>query len=203
MSSQAQPGSDSGRPPDADNFDLGDTVLDREDDDPNSATVINCPPVSCDAWDVGEETVADHNSEYDAEADVIVVAFDDDLAEAKPEYDGDEPLLLAEIGVPTYAFPPGRLTNVDASGKTSDDEEGSASTAGAPPLEGFDGVRELKERLEETSDIDVNREDGEPVLAVTKAGREYRIRADGSVSDGPFQSRLADVAAEYLGGESE
>lgn len=198
MSSQAQPGSDGGRLPDADSFDLGDTVLDREDDDPNTATVINCPPVSCDAWDVGEETVADHNPEYDAEADVIVVAFDDDLDEAKPEYTGDEPVPLAEIDVPTYAFPPGRLANVDASG-----EEDHAPAPGGSPLEGFDGVRELKERLEETSDVDVRREDGKPVLALTKAGREYRIRADGSVSDGPFQSKLADVAAEFLGGEGE
>lgn len=199
MSSQAQPGSDGGRLPDADSFNLGDTVLDREDDDPNTATVINCPPVSCDAWDVGEETVADHNPEYDAEADVIVVAFDDDLDEAKPEYDGDEPIPLAEIDVPTYAFPPGRLANVDASG----DDGGDAPDAATSPLEGFDGVRDLKERLEETSDVDVRREDGKPVLALTKAGREYRIRTDGSVSDGPFQSKLADVAAEFLGGECE
>ncbi|MFY4815024.1 hypothetical protein ACOJIV_20365 [Haloarcula sp. AONF1] len=197
MSSQAQPGSDAGGLPGADRFDVGDTVLDREDNDPNSATVINCPPVSCDAWDVGEETVADHNPEYDADADVIVVAFDEDLDEAKPEYTGDEPLPLAEIDVPTYAFPPGRLVNLDASG-----EEDHAPAPGASPLEGFDGVRELKERLEETSDVDVRREDGKPVLALTKAGREYRIRADGSVSDGPFQSKLADVAAEYLGGDA-
>ena len=198
MSSQAQPGTDGGRLPDADSFDLGDTVLDREDDDPNTATVINCPPVSCDAWDVGEETVADHNPEYDADADVIVVAFDDDLDEAKPEYTGAEPIPLAEIDVLTYAFPPGRLARVGAG-----DEEDDAPAARASPLEEFDGVRELKERLEETSDVDVHQEDGEPVLAITKAGREYRIRADGSVSDGPFQSKLTDVAGEFLGGESK
>ncbi|RLM62554.1 hypothetical protein [Halorubrum sp. Atlit-26R] len=196
MSSQAQPGSDGGRLPDTNSFELGDTVLDREDDDPNTATVINCPPVSCDAWDVGEETVADHNPAYDAEADVIVVAFDDDLAEAKPDYDGTDPIPLAEVDIPTYAFPPGRLVNVEASGRECDSHRANAS-----PLEGFDGVRELKERLEETSDVGVHREDGEPVLTITKAGREYRIRSDGSVSDGPFQSKLADVAAEFLGGD--
>ncbi|MFW6382420.1 MAG: hypothetical protein ACOCZD_00085 [Haloferacaceae archaeon] len=199
MSSQAGSSNDSGGA-NVDTFAVGDTVVDRQDDDPNTATVINCPPVTCAEWDVGDETVADHNPEYDPEADVVVVAFDEDLDEARPDYDGSEPLPLAEIDLPTYAFPPGRLALLDTErGAAAKENQTDPSRS---PLDGFDDLRELKERLEENADVDVRCDSGEPVLTLTKAAREYRIRPDGSVSDGPFQTMLADVAAEYVGGES-
>ena len=201
MSSQAQTASDGG-PTNVDTFAVGDTVVDREDDDPNTATVVNCPPVSCEEWEVGEETVADHNPEYDAEADVIVVAFDDDLDEGGPEWSGDEPLPLAEADVPTYAFPPGRLARLDGGDPDADGSTDKSETT-TSPLDGYAELRELKERLEENSEVDVLRDRGEPVLSITKAAREYQIRPDGTVSEGPFQTRLADVADEYLGGDGK
>ena len=190
---------------------IGDAVLDAEDDDPTPATVVNLPPLTCEEWDVGDETVADHNPDHPADAEIVVVAFDDDLAEYAPEWDGDAPLSLAETDVRVYAFPPTRLRlQSDAEDRrreadredATDDEGETPSPAHEDPLRAWGGLADLKARLEERHDVDVRHEGDEPLLAFDKAGREYRVRPDGSVSDGPFSDRIADVAAEYLGGES-
>jgi hypothetical protein len=207
--------------PTTDAFAVGDTVRDREDDDPDPATVVNLPPVSCADWKVGSRTVAEDNPEYDSDAEVVVVAFDEDLETYAPDWDGEEPLSLAETDVYVFAFPPGRLAPVEEATETGEtDEAGDADetdeTGTAPeeasetdeepprdPLDGFDGLRELKDRLAERSDVRVETDDGEPVLVVDKLGADHRIHADGSVSDGPIAARLRDVAAEYLGGDAE
>ena len=194
----------------ADDYSVGETVLDAEDDDPSPATVVNLPPVTCAEWEVGETTVADMNPDHPADAEVVVVSFDEDLAEYAPEWDGDAPLTLAETDVHFYAFPPTRLrrgSEVENRRREETREGGTngegdtPSTTPSDPLGDWEGIRALKTRLGERHDVEVRREDGEPLLAFDKAGREYRVRADGSVSDGPFSSRIADVAAEYLGGE--
>lgn len=97
---------------------IGDRVLDRDDDDPDEAVVVNCPDVTAADWDVGERTVATFpgNEPYAADADVMVVVFRDDLDEYAPGYAGDEPLPvadLADVGVPHYAFPEPRLRVVE------------------------------------------------------------------------------------------
>jgi hypothetical protein len=190
----------------ADDYAIGDAVLDAEDDDPTPATVVNLPPVTCEEWQVGDETVADHNPDHPADAEIVVVAFDDDLAEYAPEWDGEAPLSLAETDVYVYAFPPARLRL--RQGEEADREDGPDDEAATPsparedPLRAWDGLADLKARLEERHDVEVRREDGEPLLAFDKAGREYRVRPDGSVSDGPFSERIAEVAVEYLGGEA-
>lgn len=190
----------------ADDFAIGDAVLDAEDDAPTPATVVNLPPVTCDDWRVGDETVADHNPDHPADAEVVVVAFDDHLDEYAPEWDGDAPLVLAETDVYYYAFPPTRLRPADDAEdrRRDEDREAAADDEGetpSDPLAAWDGLQQLKARLEERHEVEVRREDGEPLLAFDKAAREYRVRPDGSVSDGPFADRIADVAAEYLGGE--
>jgi hypothetical protein len=181
----------------ADDYAIGDAVLDAEDDDPTPATVVNLPPVTCEEWQVGNQTVADHNPDHPADAEIVVVAFDDDLAEYAPEWGGDAPLSLAETDVYVYAFPPTRLCLRHE--EEADPEDGPD---GEDPLGAWDGLADLKARLEERHDVDVRHEGDEPLLAFEKAGREYRVRPDGSVSDGPFSDRIADVAAEYLGGEA-
>jgi hypothetical protein len=177
--------------PDSEAFDLGDRVLDREDDDPDEAVVVNRPPVAAEEWTVfhenGEEvTVADDNPGYDPKAEVIVVAFAAELEDAHPAYDADEPLALAEAECYTYAFPPGRLERVD-------DTDPEA-------LLGED-MSALRERLEDAgADVTVERDGRDAVLLVEKLGREHRITADGEVS-GPLAGRLSEVVDEYLGGE--
>lgn len=195
--------------PTADAFAIGDKVRDREDDDANTATVINLPPVSCADWEVGSGSVAEDNPEYDADADVVVVAFDTDLAEHARDWAGEEPLSLAEAPVRFYAFPPGRLAAVEETTETTTADTEDGDQAETPtdtdddPLDGHDDVRALRDRLSERSEVRVEGEAGEPVLVVDKLGAAHRIRADGRVSEGPIADRLREVAAEYLGGEGE
>lgn len=210
--SAAGDATDGGRDlPTTDAFAVGDTVRDREDDDPDPATVVNLPPVECSDWEVvgRDATVAEDNPEYDPDAEVVVVAFDEDLANYAPDWDGDEPLSLGETEVATFAFPPGRLAFVEETTETAPedpeptDETETTDDPPRDPLDGFDAVRDLKERLAERSDVRVEADDGEPVLVVDKLGADHRIHADGTVSDGPIADRLRDVAAEYLGGDAE
>lgn len=200
-----------GELPSADETTLGASVVDREADtaDPNTATVINLPPVTCGEWEIhGDSTVAEDNPEYDPDSEVVVVAFDDELADREPEFDGDEPLTLAETSVRFYAFPPARLALVgDEDEADSAEPEPDEQTSDAPeepdPLEGYPDMRALRERLGENADVDVLRDRGEPALSIVKLGAEHIIRADGSVSEGPLSNRLAGVVDEYLGGEGE
>ena len=99
----------------------GDLVADREDTDPDTAVVVNKPPVPAEEWELGYKsegetvTVADENPEYDSESDVLVVAFHADLVESHPDWSRDEgSLRLADAECNTYAFPPGRLQKLSA-----------------------------------------------------------------------------------------
>lgn len=170
---------------------VGARVVDRDDPDPNEAVVVNTPPVPADEWEAytrydGEEvTVAADNPGYDAGAEVVVVAFAEDLADAHPQYAGDAPLELGSVECPTYAFPPGRLERVD----TTDPEALLTDEQAA-----------LRDRLAESADVRVEREADEAVLVVEKLGEEHRITPDGGVT-GALAGRIEPVAAEYLGGE--
>jgi hypothetical protein len=198
-----------------------DVVRDREDDDADDAVVVNTPPVTADEWVVhrhdGVTTVADDNPEYDADAEVVVVAFRDELAEARPGFvETTEALPLADTGgLSTYAFPPGRLRRVasicpedgghEDSNDTQDETEAHTPEgkppSTVPPEERIsEGMRCLRERLAESGDVRVGEVDGEAVLVVPKLGEEHTIFPDGSVSDGPLEDRIADLAAEYLEG---
>ena len=62
-----------------DDFALGDTVVDREQDDPDTAIVVNRPPMAAKDWEAyrvnGEVvTAAEDNPEYDPASNVIVAS---------------------------------------------------------------------------------------------------------------------------------
>jgi hypothetical protein len=188
---------------------VGALVEDADDSDPNPAVVINRPPVALDEWvayrdDEGEEvSVAGDNPAYDADSEVVVVAFREDLERAHPDWSPPEALELpAEC--PTYAFPPRRLRRIGDLVEEDDAEDaGGSETTPADRL--TDAQRALRERLEETSDVAAVADPDDPeaaVLAVEKLGATHMIDADGAVEGGPVADRLADVAAEYLGGDS-
>lgn len=139
--------------PDGDDetFSIGTYVIDTEDPEPNLAVVINRPPMTCEEWvayhtpETGEVTVAEDNPEYDATADVIVVAFYEELRAENPEWSPDDgPFDLGAAEFKPYAFPPGRLEVVDPDdwvedaepwdvaaddGAAADDESGTGSEA--------------------------------------------------------------------------
>jgi hypothetical protein len=174
---------------DRDVRELGARVVDVDDEDPNEAVVVNLPPVPAAEWiayvDDGEEvTVADDNPEYNAAAEVVVVAFADEFDAAHPTWNADNPLPLGEADCATYAFPPGRLKRVD-------DTDPEALLT--------DGQAALRERLAESATVDVERVADHAVLVVEKLGREHRIVPGGQVS-GPLAGQLQPIAAEYLGG---
>jgi len=214
-------GGDAPRPPDDSVDELGAIVVDADDDsdDPDPAVVVNLPPVTCADWVAYDDvTVAEDNPGYDDEAYVVVVAFREDLRASHPDWDADAPLSLP-LDCKTYAFPPGRLRRVGdhhgpdrpgervqegADAVDSDDTE--ADTVSAPADRLTESQEALRARLEESADVAVasDPDDAEAaVLVVEKLGGTHRIAADGSVDGGPLADRLADVAAEYLGGEGE
>lgn len=205
---------------------IGALVEDRDDDsdNPNHAAVVNLPPVPAAEWEAyADTTVAEDNPEYDADADVIVVAFGDDLADAHPDWSGDAPLNLP-LKCSTYAFPPGRLRRVghvdetdtepaagddDAAddtradrdtGDETDEPDDSDGETGDTPL--TDAQAQLRDRLAESAEVTVETDGDAAVLVVVKLGGEHRILPDGTVEGGPLADRLGEVAAEYLGGET-
>jgi hypothetical protein len=181
---------------------VGAIVVDADDDsdDRDPAVVVNRPPVSCSEWHAyGDTTVAEDNPAYDADDHVVVVAFRHELEAAHPEWDATGALSLP-LECPAYAFPPRRLRRVGHVAEDDAPEDGAGEETD-PTDRLTDAQERLRERLEETAEVDVRDSGGEAVLVVEKLGAEHTIDADGSVEGGPVADRLADVAAEYLGGE--
>jgi len=168
-----------------DDFALGDTVVDREQDDPDTAIVVNRPPMAAKDWEAyrvnGEVvTVAEDNPEYDPASNVVVVIFPEDLDDWGIEWDGDQPLPLGDApqGI-AYAFPPARLEPV---GTYSPD----------------DVTETPNESVEETDTTDdaetVNQQpqDSGPTDTVTAA--KDHSEQDDSDSDSASQERLDAIA---------
>lgn len=101
-------------------FALGDEVLDRDANDPNTAVVVALPEEpaygrTIDALD-GSPSVADLNEDYPASGSVATVAYAGDLARALDVWRDAAPEALAEIctdeNVRMYDFPISRLREV-------------------------------------------------------------------------------------------
>lgn len=95
-------------------FLLGLLVVDRDDEDPDPAAVINTPSVPADEWTVDDEhTVASYpgNVQYPDDAPIAVVVFPEEIDEHGLAVD-EPPLKLTELasqGVSYFAFPTPRL----------------------------------------------------------------------------------------------
>ncbi|MBS1263185.1 MAG: hypothetical protein MAG715_00355 [Methanonatronarchaeales archaeon] len=96
-------------------FEVGDEVRDREDRDPDAAVVVNTPPVKCRNWNAyrddggNQVSVADDNLGYDAAANVVVVAFKDELEGTGFDVEPGSPVKITDLNdaeVMSYAFPP-------------------------------------------------------------------------------------------------
>jgi hypothetical protein len=196
-----------------DELPVGAVVLDREDDDPNRAVVVNRPPVRADEWtayvdETGEEvTIADDNPSYDSTEEIVVVAFLDDLTPVRPEWAGESPLTLTDLhedGASTYAFPPARLEPIgviDPGARSVSDPDEAEDEGAEQSL--TDDMEALAERLEEGATVESEFDGSTPTLRVEKLGSTYRITPDGVVEgDGPHADRLGEVATEYLEGNS-
>lgn len=121
-------------------FTIGDVVHDRDDDDPHDAIVVNTPSKLAHEWHAHKgKSVAADNPDYPDDAPVIVVAFDEALRPAFPDWEGDTPLPLTAINdseASHYSFPAPRLTvakSGTSSKSTSDGEPPTDSSPDASP----------------------------------------------------------------------
>jgi hypothetical protein len=107
-------------------FDIGEPVVDREQDDPNTAIIVNCPPKTATDWIAYRETtVAEDNPDYPDDALIAVAVYRDELAEFDPDWaDRDKPFSLAEFneaGTSHYSFPAPRLKSLTSEARSDDD----------------------------------------------------------------------------------
>jgi len=165
-------------------FDLADRVEDRDDADPNTAVVVGLPNATADEWDATErKTVAEFpgNEEYPDDAPVVVVVFEDELADAGfGRYVGAGPLDLAaldEKGVDYYAFPAPRLEVVDPAPEVDED------------------LVAIADRLRDGG-MTVAFDAEEGIVRAEKLGEEYVVDTDGVVEGGSLRDRVDDVVAE-------
>lgn len=95
-------------------FEIGETVVDREDAQAPPLVVVSLPaPTAADWLTYGGTTVAHDNPGYPADARLVVVVAAADLATYLPEWDAETPLpraTLDESGVYYEALPVPRLS---------------------------------------------------------------------------------------------
>lgn len=158
------------------NIDLGDSVIDRDDDDPNEAIVVWQPDdKTITDWEYETDdntvTTAEANPGYSADDQLVVVAYRDALDDAWPDWEEAAPRELydgtSERDINQYGFPEGRLQPIEP---------------GELEAQWLDG---LADRLDDAG-WDVTRDPTE--LIVEGFDERYRITADGSV-DGEGENR--------------
>lgn len=170
---------------------VGDLVVDCEDDDPNEAVVVNLPEPPAHEWDAyhkwdGEAvTVADSNPNYDEDAEVVSVVFVPELQQHRPDYEGDREIPLSYLEAEAYHFPAPRLEVI---GEYRPDEVVLTQN-----------LEQLADRLDGKADVSAEQNGEGPVLVVEKLGEEYRIDADGTVEgEGAILGRLEGVVEEVF-----
>lgn len=161
-------------------FEIGDLVVDGDSESRDFAVVVNLPPVPARDWTVfydeegGEVTVAMDNPGYDSEAEVVVVAFQEELNGELPV---EEPIPLTDLsdaGIGFYAFPPNRLEQVS---------------------EEVERLLQIHRHLVENNFSAELREGYVEVEGLGK-GDLYRVGPSGQVEgDGPIRSKIEEVLA--------
>jgi hypothetical protein len=112
------------------NFSPGGVVFDRDDDEADPALVVNCiPGASADDWNVlGDQTVAETNPDYPADAPVIAVVFEEKFDADAIEWNREEPIALTEVNdspMDYYSFPAPRLVRAEQRSAKRPDESNS------------------------------------------------------------------------------
>jgi hypothetical protein len=196
-------------------FDIGDAVIDSEDESPDTAIVINFPNEPCSEWDCYTEddgtqvTVADDNPSYPDDAPVVVVLFVEQIEQHYPEWTGDDPLSLSEVSaqdITHYGFPPGRLEPAPSNPVIDEDREADAgggvdddAAATSPQRDPPTGLQELADEVRSGATVEIVDAGDEWRLEITKLGIEYEITEGGEVrGSGPHADAFAEKAASFL-----
>lgn len=174
-------------------MDVGDPVLDTDDDDPDLAVVLHCPDAPIAEWTVtveGEKrTVAADNPTYPADDSAVVVVFvESGLNSHWPEWTEIDPAELHETaqanGVPLYTFPESRLTVLDDEAVAAHLEAGTVDMSA------------LRARL---ADAEWRVDMDESVLVVEKMGEQYRIHPTGDIDgEGEIRAPLENIVQQYI-----
>lgn len=174
-------------------MELGDYVIDADDDDPDLSVVVHYPNASIEKITVGtddeQRTVAEDNPEYDADESAVIVAFvESGLGQdwhewtetaAADLYEGAQ-----EHSVKLYTFPESRLSTVS-------NEEAEALLA--DPAIDMDA---LQARLEDAG-WDLERA-GDGELVAEKMDEQYRITPTGEIEgDGQIRNPLENLVSKY------
>ena len=172
----------------------GQHVIDREDDDPDLAVVLERPgtaiaetPVT--AAEDANRTVAEDNPAYDATEPAVTVAFvrsglDRDWPEWHASSADDLHEGARERDVKRYVFPESRLEPVDG------DEAQAASRTSTVANEA------LRSRLADADWTVTEADDGG--LVADKMGDRYLISPTGEVDgEGPLRDPLTNLVEQY------
>lgn len=173
-------------------MEVGDHVIDGDDDDPDLAVVVHRPDATiaeCTvAYDGEECTVAEDNPDYPGTDSAVVVAFVESGLDSRwPAWTEPHPAKLHDGArandVPLYTFPESRLTVLD--------EEEIAAALNAITV----NMPALCERLED-ADWQVKMDDS--VLVAEKMGERYRIHPTGDVKgSGEIRDPLETIVHQY------
>ncbi|WP_248905368.1 hypothetical protein [Halocatena marina] len=98
-------------------FEIGDTVIDRDDSLAPRSVVVSLPSKAAADWLMyGGVTVAQANPQYPADASIVVVVAVNDVDRYLPEWDAETPLArstLNEAGIYYRASPACCLTTAE------------------------------------------------------------------------------------------
>lgn len=174
----------------------GDFVIDRDDDDPDLAVVVNLPDATAQEWNTkdGTSTVAEDNPEYPPDDPIVVVVFFDALRAYDPDwnsFDGENRSLkrLARNNVPFYGFQVSKLKPAS-----------SEQIKGA--LELTRATADLVDYLEK-HEIEVEFLDEQTIL-VSKFGVDYVLQPGRVVAgDGVLKSKFEEITDRFPSVKSE
>jgi hypothetical protein len=173
-------------------FDIGEPVVDRdsEDDDPNTAIIVNCPPRTANDWNAYRDTtVAEDNPDYPDDAPIAVVVYRDQLARFESDWaERDEPFSLAEFneaGVSHYSFPAPRLKSREPENDGEADDVTNDADADKSGTEGEDTTDTT-----ETDDASTDETEATP-----GGSRETESEPESEDRDEPAPEPSTDVLA--------
>lgn len=175
------------------NMDVGNSVLDTDDVDPDLAIVAHCPDISIAEWTVtveGEERpVAADNPTHPADDPVVVVAFvASRLNSHWPEWTETDPTEFYEGAqandVPLYTFPESRLTVLDDEAVAARLEAGTVDMS---------VLRVWLVDAEWQINMDTI------VLIAEKMGERYRIHPTDDIDgEGEIRNPLENIVQQYI-----
>lgn len=114
-------------------FDIGDRVIDRDEQPTTPSVVVALPETPTREWIMyGGTTVAQANPAYPADAPIVLIVDAEDVDTYLPAWDGETPLsqiALDETGIYYETVPVPRLTTPEPDENVNGNGDGETDTA--------------------------------------------------------------------------